>query len=70
MSAPAPLIPNELYRPCRLESLHFETTDDLEEFTGLLGQQRAVSAMELATGVDLEGYNVFVLGPQGSGRHP
>jgi predicted ATP-dependent protease len=69
MSAPAPLTPDELYRPCRLESLHFETTDDLEEFPGLLGQERAISAMDLATGVDLEGYNVYVLGPQGSGRH-
>ena len=69
MSAPSPLAPEETYRPCRLESLHFETTDELEEYVGLLGQDRAIDAVELATGLDLEGYNLYVLGPQGSGRH-
>jgi len=33
------------------------------------GQDRAVEAIHFATEIDVDGYNVFVLGPPGAGRH-
>jgi lon-related putative ATP-dependent protease len=33
------------------------------------GQERAIEAIHYATDMDLHGFNVFVLGPSGSGRH-
>jgi lon-related putative ATP-dependent protease len=35
----------------------------------MLGQSRAVEAIEFGTGIQVEGFNLFVLGPPGTGRH-
>ncbi len=69
MSLPTPVPLDKLYHSCDAKSLGFETTSELEAFFGLLGQERAEGAIELGTGLDLEGYNMFVLGPTGTGRH-
>ncbi len=50
------------------ESLGFETTDEVAPLEGLLGQERAESALELALGVDAPGFNLFISGPPGTGR--
>jgi len=65
----APLPPGQLVRPCNLELLRFETTADLGELQQMLGQERAIEAIQLGTGLELEGFNLFVLGPPGTGRH-
>jgi lon-related putative ATP-dependent protease len=64
-----PLPAEELYSPCTFEGAEFDTSDDLEDYAGLVGQERAVGAIELGTGLQLKGYNLFVLGPNGTGRH-
>ncbi len=69
MQPPRPLPANKLYHRCDPDSLGFRDSNDLEEFFGLLGQERALGAIELGTGLDREGYNMFVLGPTGTGRH-
>ncbi len=69
MPAHQPLKATELYTPCDLDALGFETTDDLEPLDEVLGQERAVEAVHFGAGIPLEGYNLFVLGPPGSGRH-
>lgn len=47
----------------------FETTDDLEKLpTEMIGQERAVQAMEFGLTVEQSGYNLFVVGPSGTGR--
>lgn len=51
------------------ESLGFETTDEVSPLDGLLGQERAESALELALGIDAPGFNLFISGPTGTGRH-
>lgn len=58
-----------LYRRCDPGQLTFETTESLEKFSEITGQERAVEAIHFATEVDIDGFNVFVLGPPGSGRH-
>lgn len=57
------------YRACHPQALAFKTTDDLEEIAGFLGQERALEAVEFATSVDDSGFNLFVMGSAGSGRH-
>jgi lon-related putative ATP-dependent protease len=59
----------ELYRPCELEGLTFETTAEIGEPSGFFGQTRAVEAIQFGAEVDRTGYNLFVLGPPGTGRH-
>jgi len=46
----------------------FETTDDLPADTEVVGQDRAVEALEFGMNIESDGYNVFALGPSGTGR--
>lgn len=64
-----PLPTDQLRLRCDLSSLTFETTDDLTSDEDVLGQERAFEAIEFGIGIDHRGYNIFVLGPTGAGRH-
>jgi lon-related putative ATP-dependent protease len=64
-----PLSPSELYRHCDMGLFDFETTRELEQLAETLGQDRAVEAIHFSIGMETEGYNLFVLGPPGSGKH-
>ena len=64
-----PLTAEQLYARCDASQFAFDTTAALAATTEVLGQQRAVEAIELAIAVRQPGYNLFVLGEQGSGRH-
>lgn len=64
-----PLSVDVLYRSCNLANLEFETTATLPDFDGLFGQDRAVDALRFGVGIKKSGFNVFVLGPSGSGKH-
>ncbi len=44
------LAPEELTRPFAPEQFAFDTTDDLEPFRGVLGQERAVEALQFRCG--------------------
>ena len=64
-----PLPVESLYRRCDASLLAFETTSDLEELTDLPGQARAIDAVRFGIGIKRQGYNLFVLGNPGSGKH-
>lgn len=64
-----PLPANRLFRPCDLSGLSFETVTDLPDPPGLVGQDRAVEAVEFSIGIRRKGFNLFVLGPSGTGKH-
>jgi len=64
-----PLPTQALYRSCDPAQLTFKTTENLEDINEIPGQERAVEAIHFATGIDVDGHNVFVLGPPGTGRH-
>jgi len=69
-SKPGKPLPTQLlYRPCDVSGLGFKTTEELEELKEIPGQDRAVEAIHIATGIEVDGHNVYVLGPSGSGRH-
>lgn len=63
-----PLEPEKYYRKCAVDSLSFDTTAELEHLDEFIGQARALGAIEFGSGVRHEGYNLFVLGPHGSGK--
>lgn len=48
--------------------LDFETTADLEPLDEIVGQDRAMSALEVGLGIPQEGYNIFVAGLTGTGK--
>jgi len=62
------LTADRLYCRCEDEGMEFETTDDLEPVEDIVGQPRAVAAVRFGTDIDREGYNLYVLGPPGTGK--
>src|SRR5919106_5569993 len=64
-----PLPPALLYRRCEPAELPFELCSELEEAPGLIGQERAVEALQFALRIRGKGYNVYALGAGGTGRH-
>ncbi len=69
MSTSRELPVSALYRSCDLRQLDFETTNDLDDLDHLVAQQRATNAIEFGASIQHEGYNLFVLGREGTGRH-
>ena len=64
-----PLEADKLYRATDLASLAFSTTADLSPIDGLVGQARALEAIQFGTRVDKAGFNLFVIGPNGARMH-
>lgn len=64
---PSPLSPGQLYTRCEFTPA-FDTTEALEDLTGMLGQGRAAEAVDFALAIRAEGYNLFVMGPAGTGK--
>jgi len=68
MSNP-PLPVEKLYARCDAERLGFETTAELEDLDEVIGQDRALEAIRFAAAIEQDGYNLFVLGTPGTGKH-
>jgi predicted ATP-dependent protease len=68
-SAAEALRPDQLSRPCDPARFRFATTAEIPESAPILGQDRAMSAIEFGMGIRRHGYNVFALGPSGAGKH-
>jgi hypothetical protein len=64
-----PLAPELLYTRCEAAALPFDLCTELEAETGLIGQERAVEALEFALRMRAKGYNAYALGAGGTGRH-
>ena len=69
MNAGEPLPPKALFNRCDPEDFDFETTETLEDLVRMVGQDRAVEAVRFGAAMPVDGYNLFVLGPPGTGRH-
>ena len=65
----APLPIEELYKVCDLDLLPFKTTAELETLDMPLGQERASSAINFGLRVEADGYNLFCVGPEGTGKN-
>jgi predicted ATP-dependent protease len=69
MTAPAPLTADRLRRSTDPSSLGFASTAELDELGEIVWQDRAVEAVTFALDMRREGYNVYALGPEGTGKH-
>lgn len=60
----------DLRRTCSVDDFSFESTEELEPLTDIIGQDRALKAIELGLGVkDLDNrYNIYVAGQPGTGK--
>ena len=59
----------DLRRECDPAVFAFDTTADLKPTDEVIGQQRAVSAIEFGLSIGNHGYNIFVSGIPGTGRN-
>ena len=63
-----PLEASELRRVVNPATLGFKTTDELHPITGLIGQERALKAIQFGANIKSHDFNMFVLGPPASGK--
>ncbi len=65
---PRELHANELSNPCDPALFEFETTESLPGEVVIIGQKRAVDAIDFGVGIASFGFNVYALGYTGTGR--
>ncbi|WP_342643259.1 Lon protease family protein [Rhodoligotrophos ferricapiens] len=63
------LSPEALRYRCDPAQFTFKTTEELEAVEELIGQDRALEAIRFGTSINRPGYNLYLLGAHGSGRH-
>ena len=63
-----PLPASVLYKACDPLEFDFSTTDELADIGVVIGQERALDAIRFGMAIVQKGYNIFALGPSGSGK--
>ncbi|MDD5410951.1 MAG: AAA family ATPase [Methylobacter sp.] len=63
-----PLDPSQLYKPCNVEQLKFDSTEELEDIDITVGQERAMEAVKFGIHIHKNGYNIFAMAPSGTGK--
>ncbi|HYE34007.1 Lon protease family protein [Methylocaldum sp.] len=63
-----PLPASVLYKACNPREFDFSTTDELADIGVVIGQERALDAIQFGISIAQKGYNIFALGPSGSGK--
>ena len=58
----------DLKMTCDKKLFNFKTTQDLENITTGIGQERGIKALEFGLQVDVKGYNLYLEGPSGVGK--
>ena len=51
-----------------VDSLQFTTTDEIEPFNGIIGQERALEAIKSAMQIPQKGFNLYISGTLGIGK--
>jgi lon-related putative ATP-dependent protease len=69
LTLPEGLSPEILRITCDPASLGFETTAELTPSDAIMGQDRAIDAINLSAGLAHRDFNIYVLGREGMGRH-
>src|SRR5208337_589968 len=63
------LQPEALFQRCDPSEFKFDTTADLEDLAEFVGQDRALEAVQFGVGIRRQGFNLFLLGPAGTGKY-
>jgi lon-related putative ATP-dependent protease len=62
------LTADALYRSCESWMFNFNTTEDIKGQEDLIGQERALKAMDFGLSLQNKGFNIFALGEAGTGK--
>ncbi len=62
------LSPEQLYTACDHTQFGFKSTADLDDIDVAVGQTRALESLRFGLRVRGDGYNIFALGPSGTGK--
>jgi lon-related putative ATP-dependent protease len=68
MPAPAALSSSELRKICDTAIFEFANTAEVEPLDSVIGQERAVRAINLGLNMHRPGYNIFITGLESSGK--
>jgi lon-related putative ATP-dependent protease len=63
-----PLTPLDLSPSCDPDQFTFSNTESLPDLDGFIGQNRAIDALNFGLGIRHKGYNLYALGPSGTGK--
>lgn len=63
-----PLSIEELYNCCDPSVFAFESTEELPDSIDTIGQERAISAIDFGLNLEDSGFNIFLLGENGTGK--
>lgn len=69
MTVPVALTAEQIYHRCPLDKLEFANTAELADLELPFGQDRVLRALEFGASMTASGFNLFVLGPTGVGKH-
>ncbi|HKK64813.1 MAG TPA: ATP-binding protein [Clostridia bacterium] len=59
---------DEVRWTCSDDCFSFRSTTELSKGNGVIGQERAIEAIEFGMGIDSKGFNIYAMGPTGVGR--
>ena len=65
----APLPADVLYHRCDPAAFKFKDTSELEDISESVGQERALEAIRFGISIPRLGFNLFLMGPAGTGKH-
>jgi lon-related putative ATP-dependent protease len=65
---PVELRPEDTDVQIDMAALDFSTTETVQPLAGIIGQERAMEALDIGIGISQDGYNVFVSGMAGAGK--
>ncbi len=68
ISTPDGLAAAKLRRACDPGLFDFASTEELEDLSAVIGQNRAVEALDFGLGIPSPGYHSFAVGPPGTGK--
>lgn len=68
VEAPKELNYTELKWFCEPEAFDFSSTSEIQPIEEIIGQERALSALELGVNMDKPGYNIYISGLSGTGK--
>jgi hypothetical protein len=63
------LKPEDLKNVCSCEKFTFTSTSEVQPLINIVGQDRAIRAIETGLNTKADGFNIFITGPTGTGRN-
>ena len=66
---PESLSVEQLYNRCDPKIFKFSSTEELKPLKNPIGQDDAIESIKFGASIKQDGYNLFVMGESGSGKH-